>query len=65
MSSPASAGAYAGLGFSIEFIRTLLEVNEPFFNGIFGALGALVVKILYDIVKYVINKKKNNEGKIE
>lgn len=49
----------ASLGFSIEVLATLANVQEPFINGLFGALGALVVKIVYDVIVCVIKKRKN------
>ena len=41
---------------------------ESFYNGMFGALGALIIKLSYDLVKYLIKQHKQNvqqQGKIE
>lgn len=68
MSSSTEYGAYSGIGFFIEFVRTWIEIGpkmESFYNGMFGALGALVVKILYDLIKQAIKQRKHNVRKRE
>lgn len=63
MSQTAETSAYAGLGFVIEFIRTTIETGpnmESFYNGMFGAIGALLVKVLYDVARYLIKQHKQN-----
>ena len=71
MSSSTGLLSFTGLGFAIEFVRTTIERGpnmESFYNGMFGALGALIIKLSYDLVKYLIKQHKQNvqqQGKIE
>jgi len=70
MSGTAETGTYCGIGFGFEFVRSVIEIGpqmESFYNGMFGALGALVIKLLYDIVVWTIKQQKHNvrERKIE
>lgn len=63
MSSPGAYTFFAGVGFSVEWIRTIIESGpnmESFYNGMFGALGALIVKISYDVIVKLIKQHKQN-----
>lgn len=61
-------GAYAGVGFLVSGTTTIIEAGGPsleaLFNGMLGALGALIVKEVYDFIKVKLKQKKTN-GKVE
>lgn len=63
----AQHGFIAGVGFVVEVILTIVEKGGPsldaVFNGMLGALGALLAKEIYEFIKNKI--KKHNERKIQ
>lgn len=69
MSSPTAYGAYAGGGFLLELAIKVVESGGPsmeaFYHGMFGALGALVVKVGYDLIVKAIQQYKQHVRKRE
>lgn len=60
----AGHGIVAGVGFTIEFVRTWISVGaevDSIINGALGALGALIAKELYELVKKKLKQRKQNK----
>lgn len=63
-------GVIASVGFAVEVVLTIIEKGEAsldaMINGMLAALGALIAKELYELVKRKIKtRKQNGKRKIE
>lgn len=69
MSNPLENTTFGLIGFAAVIINKVLEKVGPsvesLYHGALGAIGAIAVKLIYELIKNKLNNNKKKDGKVE